>query len=231
MLTFLAGIGGGWAFFLLWRTFLPRTRSRVFWQAIPVHANGMLHCADPDDVIRHYGALMKHAASFAGRNAFAVFAGLAPVIAMFLLADETYSHERRAALVEMRPAIAPAYVPASLPTLRSREGGLLIDRRGITEAVHLFGEPLSSEDLATKQAFCSGPLACAGFQLMLFDTHRVRGSPSGWTGRTVVLRPQVFAGNPLWPYLDNLELAFLVGVILGSLAAAWRSKRAAGPPT
>ena len=99
MLALLAGIGGGWAFYLVWRRVLPRTRSREFWQAVPVHASGMLKSQDPDDVLRHYGALMKQAACFAGRNTLAVIAGLLPVTALFLLCGALYDDGRQLAFL------------------------------------------------------------------------------------------------------------------------------------
>jgi hypothetical protein len=226
MLIFLAGVAGGGAFYFVWRSLLPRTRSRVFWQAVPVHASGMLHCADPDEVMQHYGALMKHAASFAGRNTLAVVLGLVPVAALFLLADAMYSGERRAAMVEVRPAITASSFPTSEPAVTSREGALLIDRRGLAGELRLFGETLDSDDLANKRAFCSGWISCLGYDLMLFETHRLQAPPPELAGNSVVIRPRIFAANPFWPVLDDLELAFLAGVMAGGIAASWRSARA-----
>ena len=99
MLALLAGIGGGWAFYLVWRRVLPRSRSREFWQTVPVHASGMLKSQDPDDLLRHYGALMKQAARFAGRNTLAVIVGLLPVTALFLLSGALYDDERQLAFL------------------------------------------------------------------------------------------------------------------------------------
>ncbi|MGH8243124.1 MAG: hypothetical protein ACRETY_07200, partial [Steroidobacteraceae bacterium] len=113
------GIGAGWAFHFVWRSVLPRARSRVFWQAVPVHTSGMLHCADPDDVMRHYGALMKHAGAFAARNTLAVFAALLPVAALFLLSGALYTDQRRARIVEVRPAVPLSGITA--PVARTPE--------------------------------------------------------------------------------------------------------------
>jgi hypothetical protein len=99
VLSILAGIGGGWAFYYIWRWILPRARSRAFWQAVPAHASGMLHCEDPDDVLRHYRALIRHAASFAGRNTLAVVVGLLPMAGLYLLSSALYPEEELAFLV------------------------------------------------------------------------------------------------------------------------------------
>ena len=121
----------------------PRPRSRVFWQAVPVHASGMVHSADPDDVSRHYGALMKHVATFATRNTLAVIAGLLPVVALFLMSNVLYDHDRRTPIVEVRPATAVLDITASVPVVRNRDGGLLIDRRKIpAQELRLLGETL-----------------------------------------------------------------------------------------
>jgi hypothetical protein len=226
VLTLIAGIGGGWAFYYVWRKILPRTRSRVFWQAVPVHASGMLHSADPDDVVRHYGALIKHAANFAARNTLAIFAGLLPAVGLFLLSGELYLHERRASVVEVWPAIAVAGIPGSILVGRTEEGGLLIDRREIRgRELRLLGETLDSDALAEKRAFCTGTLACLGYAVMLFETHRLQAELPGKNAKSVVVRPRAFAANPFWPYVDDLELVFFGGLIAGGIAAGWRSYR------
>ena len=228
--SLLAGIAGGWAFHVVWRWILPRARSREFWRAMPVHASGMLHCTDPDDVARHYGALITQTAGFAARNTLAVFVALAPVAALFLLSDALNADKRRVPIVEVRPAVAAPLIPASASMEKSGDGGLLIDRRGIAEEMLLLGTPLDGEDLASKQAFCSGMLSCLGYELMLFETHRLRSQLPGGNSRSVVVRPLAFAANPLWPYLDDLELAFLVGTIAGGIGASRRSSHAQKMP-
>ena len=91
--SILAGIGGGWAFYYVWRRVVPRHRSREFWRAIPAHASGMLHSEDPDDVFLHYRMLIRHAATFGTRNTLAVLAGLVPLAALFLLSDSLHRPE------------------------------------------------------------------------------------------------------------------------------------------
>ncbi|MGH8244266.1 MAG: hypothetical protein ACRETY_13075, partial [Steroidobacteraceae bacterium] len=111
------------------------------------------------------------------------------------------------------------------PVARTPEG-LLIDRHDIATGLRLFGTTLDSDALANKRAFCSGTLACLGYELMLFETHRLSPLPPEAGGSTVVVRPRAFASNPFWPYLDDLELAFFAGTITGGVAAGWRSSRA-----
>lgn len=92
VLHFVAGALGGCAFYVVWRRLMPRERSRVFWQSLPVHAVGLLRSDDPDDTLRHYGALMKHTASFAATNTLAVIAGLVPVVVLYALAQLAGAH-------------------------------------------------------------------------------------------------------------------------------------------
>ena len=188
----------------------------------------MLHSADPDDVMRHYVSLMKQTAAFAARNTIAVFVALLPVAALFLLADALYSEERRAQIVEVRPAVPVSGVPASL--VSTRADGLLIDRREISGDLSLLGATLDGDDLAIKRAFCRGTFTCLGYELMLFETHRLPAPQSENGGDTVVVRPRAFASNPFWPALDDLELAFFAGIILGGIAAGWRSSAARKKP-
>jgi hypothetical protein len=225
VLSILAGIGGGWAFYFIWRRILPRARSRAFWQAVPAHASGMLHCEDPDDVLRHYRGLIRHAASFAGRNTLAVCSGLLPMAALFLFTSALHPEERRGPLVEVQPAAAVADLPARAEGSPTRDGGLLIDRRDLAgEELRLLGEPLDAEALRRKHAFCTSAIACLGYELLLFETRRVPDPPG--SSRSVVMRPRAFAANPLWPWLDDLELAFLVSAVAGGVAAGWLSSRA-----
>ena len=129
MWSVLAGIGAGWAFYHVWRRILPRERSREFWQSVPAHASGMLRSEDPDDVFRHYRALLRHTATFGTRNTLAVLAGLLPLAALFLLAGRLHEAERRVPIVEVRPAAAVADLPASADWAPTPDGGLQFDRR------------------------------------------------------------------------------------------------------
>ena len=141
---------------------LPRDRSGVFLQAVPVHASRMLHSEDPDDVMRHYAALKEHIAGFATRNTIAVAAGLVPVVALFLLTGALYLQERRTNIVEVSPAIAIRGLPASLSVVKTRGGGILIDRQKVGSGLAFFGETLDSNALASKHAFCHGWLDASG---------------------------------------------------------------------
>jgi hypothetical protein len=224
-LSLVVGFAGGVAFHFLWRKILPRDLSRNFWRAVPTHASGLVNSEDPDDVMRHYGSLMKQIGRFAARNTLGVLAGLAPVAALFILSDELYGQERSVPVVEVRPARAVAGAFAAVPTQQTRDGGILIDSASLTREFHLFGEALDREALGSKHAFCHGWLACLGYDLMLFKTHSLPSPPLNLSSDSVVIRPRVFAANPFWPYIDDLELAFFGGIMAGSIAAAWRASR------
>ncbi len=227
MWNVLAGLGAGVGFYYVWRWILPRERSRDFWQSVPAHASGMLHSEDPDDVFRHYRALIKQTAGFGTRNTIAVLAGLLPLAALFLVAGMLHEGARRAPLVEVQPAKAVTNLPGSAAWKPTPEGGLQFDRRAYDDSgLKLLGQTLDRDALADKRAFCSGWLGCLGYELMLFETHPLpaRASRAGFD--SVVVRPRVFDANPWWPYLDDLELAFFVSVAAGGIAAGWLSSRA-----
>ena len=222
----MAGIGAGWAFYYIWRRILPRERSRDFWQSVPTHASGMLRSEDPDDVFRHYRALVRHAATFGTRNTLAVLGGLLPLVALFLLADMLHADERRVSMVEVRPAAVVADVPASAEWEPTSDGGLLFDRRAYgNSGLILFGQTLDREALGDKHAYCTTWLGCLGYELMLFETHPLPTRAGNVGAGSVVVRPRAFDANPWWPYLDDLELAFLASAAVGGIAAGWLSSR------
>ena len=223
MWSVIAGIGGGLAFYYIWRRILPRQRSRDFWQAIPVHATGMVRSEDPGDVLRHYRQLMRDAATFTARNSFAVAAALLPLAALFFLSAELHASGRRAPIVEVQPAAAVAGLPVSSAWAPTRDGGLEFDRRKY-DRLKLFGRTLDHDALADKRAFCGGWLACLGYELMLFETHPLPRNAS-----SVVMRPRVFDANPWWPQVDDLELAFFASAAAGALAASWLASRRSSP--
>lgn len=226
MWSVLAGMGGGWAFYCLWRRLMPRERSRAFWQAMPAHANGIVSSEDPADVLRHYKLLLRHAGSFGLRNTLAVAAGLVPLVALFLLADAVHAPDRRSATAELRPAAAIAGLPAAERGTATPGGGLEFDRRMFRgSTLELPGASLGEDALAGKHAFCAGPLACLGYAMLLFDTHPL---PAG--GESFVLRPPVLDANPWWPYLDDLELAFMVSAAMAALIAGWLYSRTGSVP-
>jgi hypothetical protein len=120
-------------------------------------------------------------------------------------------------------------LPAGANGAPTGDGGFLVDRRDLAgEQLRLRGETLDAEALGRKLALCTSAMTCLGFELLLFETRRVR-EPSGGA-RSVVVRPLAFAANPLWPWLDDLELAFLVSAVAGGFAAGWLSSRTRGAP-
>ena len=231
MWSVLAGIGAGWAFYHVWRRILPRERSRDFWQSVPAHASGMLRSEDPEDVFRHYRALVRHAATFGTRNTLAVLAGLLPLVALFLLAGILHAAERRVPIVEVQPAAAVADQPESEAWVPTPDGGLQFDRRAYgNSGLNLLGQTLDREALADKRAYCAGWLDCLGFELMLFETHPLIARAGVAEVDSVVVRPLAFDANPWWPYLDDLELAFFASAAAGGIAAGWLSSRFRSAP-
>jgi|GEM_PF-3790136 len=71
-----------------------------------------------------------------------------------------------------------------------------------------------------KDAFCASAVGCALFEMMLFDTHR---RPD--LERPIVVRSATFDVNPVWPYVNDVELAFFAAVLLGGAGAAWGNRK------
>jgi hypothetical protein len=102
----------------------------------------------------------------------------------------------------------------------------LIARQAVpASGLRLLGVTLDREALAEKQALCTGWVACTSYELMLFETHPLQGPEHAGAVQSVVVRPRAFHANPFWPYLDDLELAFLASTIAGAMTAGWRSAR------
>ena len=142
-----------------------------------------------------------------------------------------HAAERRVPIVEVRPAAAVADLPESAAWASTPDGGLQFDRRAYDDSgLNLLGQTLDREALADKRAYCSGWLGCLGYELMLFETHRLSADAGSGGMASVVIRPRAFDANPWWPYLDDLELAFFASVAVGGIAAGWQSARSRGAP-
>jgi hypothetical protein len=81
------GIAGGWAFYRLWRRFVPAGDSKRFWSTFPAQLNSMLASEESSEMLRHYRALLVGLGRYSFRNLFAVIVGLLPITIAYLLLD------------------------------------------------------------------------------------------------------------------------------------------------
>lgn len=199
----LMGFIGGWLFYRLWRGLLPRSRSGKFWRSLPDSVRGMLTSDEPSDLFRCYRALVVATARYAGRNTLAVLVGIMPVAVIFLLLDALDLSSHVAARVEVQS------------DWRMDNGRLFIDRGKL-------GDSLDREALTKKQVFCETTVSCLLFDM--FETDSIALEAERQIGGSVVVRPVLLDSNLFWPYLNDLDFWFFIGVMSGSAAAAWRSR-------
>jgi hypothetical protein len=223
------GLVGGWLFYHLWRSLLPRSRSQEFWRSLPDSVRGMLTSAEPSDLFRHYRTLIVATARYAGRNTLAMLVGIAPIAAIFLLLDALHLSRHVATSVEVYPATAIARPAALVSNWGIDDKRLLIDRDKLDDAsVQLAGQTLDREALIKKQAFCETTVSCLLFDMMLFETHSMNPQAESQMSGSVVVRPMLLDSNPFWPYLNDLDFWFFIAVMSGSAAAVWWSRHRGG---
>lgn len=219
----VVGVICGWVFHHLWRGLLPRTRSREFWAGIPVSARGMLTSEEAPEMLRHYRALIGAVFRYAGRNTFAILVAVTPIVAITFLLAAIDPSNRLAKSIEVHPANAAAPSLGASGNRRMDDEGLIIDRSALGDSVvRVGGRTLDADELARKQALCSGTFSCLSLEMMLFQTHRI--DPGAVRG-PVVVRPVLLDANPFWPYFNDLDFSFLIALTAGGTAAAWWSRR------
>jgi hypothetical protein len=228
----LAGFVGGWLSYRLWRRLLPPSHSQEFWQSLPDSVRGMLTSDEPSDLFRHYRTLVVATIRYIGRSTIAAAAGIVPMAVLFLLLTALDESGSVATDVEVHPATLVNPLARLGGDWRMEHGRLLIDcRKPTTSSVELAGQTLDCKALESKQVFCATTLSCLLFDMMLFETHRIERQTANPIGGPVIVRPVLLDGNPLWPYLNDLDFWFFIAAILGSTGAAWGSRhRRVGKP-
>ena len=86
VVALVIGSAGGWAFYRLWRRFVPPDSKR-FWASLPGQLNSMLASEESSEMLRHYRALLVGVGKYSFRNLFAVLVGIAPLTLVWLLLD------------------------------------------------------------------------------------------------------------------------------------------------
>lgn len=220
------GLIAGGAFYHLWRGLLPRARSREFWASVPGSIHGMLTSVEGSELLRHYRVLVTAATRYSLRSTLAVVAGIAPVVGAALLLSALDPSSRVAASIEIHPATVSARALEHVSATDVARERLLIRRSALENApVRLAGQSLDSSALSQKQALCATGTACLLFEMLLFETRSIDSRPRGAIDRSIVVRPVLFDRNPFWPYLNDLDLSFLIAVMSGGAAAAWYAGR------
>jgi hypothetical protein len=227
-----AGLCGGLSFFAIWRRAVPRAFTSRFWRTVPADVQGVLRSQDPDVMLAHYKALLVSLGAFSARNTLGLVLGLLPMGLLFLAVAALDPSSTLATETELHP---PGLAAAQVPAAERRDGRLFVARSGRSDnsesserserPLRVAGLSLDGAALDGKLAICASPLACLVPGMLLFDT---RAAELGIERGAILVRPRWFDANPLWPYVNDLELLFFVAAIGGSAAAAWAAKRGKG---
>ncbi|MCP5301527.1 MAG: hypothetical protein H6954_17590 [Chromatiaceae bacterium] len=81
--------------------------------------------------------------------------------------------------------------------------------RAATMLVHPPGAPVEPTP-GQRQAWCADTLTCLGYEMLWFSTARREAGP------TAIARPDTQDGNPLWPYVSDLEFGFYLSFLLAN---------------
>ena len=79
------GLAGGWLFYRIWRALAPPVQAREFSRHMMQQLRGMIGSEDPNEVFRHYRALLVSLGRYAGRNLLAVLVAVVPLSVAWLL--------------------------------------------------------------------------------------------------------------------------------------------------
>lgn len=207
--SILLGLILGAAFVALWRVCVPRGATvRVMSDLIPI-AREMAQADEVGNFLSLYRRLFGNVGGYLARN----FAGLAlsciplALVWTVLVPPALDAWGSRARGITVIPA-APGMTFSKPP------GGRPADRI----SVMVDGAALSTHTPDGRTAICSSPVYCTLFTLLGFDVTEVGKLPVEGTS-FVVIRPRQGDGNPLWPFLSDLEFTFVVTFMLATLGA------------
>jgi hypothetical protein len=108
------GLAGGWLFYRIWRALAPPAQAREFSRHMMQQLRGMIGSEDPNEVFRHYRALLVSLGRYAGRNLLAVLVAVVPLSVAWLLYEGLLLDEHSEALSVQPPLDAFPLSPAEI---------------------------------------------------------------------------------------------------------------------
>ena len=199
----------GAVFIMIWRRCLPRAWAQRFWSSFAQTARALMTVDDGRAFARLYGRLGVSVIKYVGRNTGGLALGVLPtaliVVLAFPVALESWGH--RAPGIVAVPATAAVTLPGT-----PRDGPSPLIGPAILEAG---GHRVTIANPAAPNAMCWSDGWCLVFELLAFRVQRLDDAVPPDTG-FIAVRPDHGDGNPLWPFLSDLEFAFWLAFLAGT---------------
>ena len=205
----LLGLLLGAVLIIVWRRCLPKSWARRFWSTFATTARSLMTVDEGRAFARLYGRLGISVARYVGRNTAGLVLGCLPTLVVVVLAFPVAleSWGRHAPGIAAVPAEAQLTV-AGTPY----QGQGAIDGPAVVEAG---GQQVTIADPVAPNALCWSDGWCLVFELLAFQVQRV-GEAVLPDSSYIAVRPSYDDGNPLWPFLSDLEFAFWLAFLAGT---------------
>lgn len=201
----LLGLLLGAVFIVTWRRCLPKAWARRFWSSFAATARALMTVDDGRTFARLYGRLGVSVTKYVGRNTGGLALGILPtllvVVLAFPVALESWGHRA--------PGIVAIPATADVTLAGGREP---ITGPAILEAG---GHRVTILNPAEPNALCWNDGWCLVFEVLAFQVQRL-GDAAPPDTRYIAVRPYHGDGNPLWPFLSDLECAFWLAFLAGT---------------
>ena len=199
----------GAVFIVIWRRCLPKAWARLFWSSFAQTARALMTVDDGRTFARLYGRLGVSVIKYVGRNTGGLALGVLPtalvVVLAFPVALENWGH--RAPGIVAVPSTADVSLPGT-----PHDGLSPIAGPAILEAG---GHRVTIANPAAPNAMCWSDGWCLVFELLAFQVQRLDAAAPP-DARYIAVRPDHGDGNPLWPFLSDLEFAFWLAFLAGT---------------
>ncbi len=199
----------GSAFIMVWRRCLPKPWARRFWASFAATTRALMTVDEVGSFARLYGRLGVSVAGYVGRNTAGLLLGGLPTVLVVVLAFPVILEAwgRRAPDLVAVPALAELTLPDA-PVEEGRPvGGPAILQAGEHRLV------IDTPD--APNAVCWNDGWCLVFDLLAFQVQRLGDAALPDIGY-IAVRPSHGDGNPLWPFLSDLEFAFWLAFLAGT---------------
>ena len=197
-----AGLLLGWLFVRLWRLCAPRATNRRFWAALGDISRQMLAVDEVAWLLRLYRRLAREVGGYLLRNLGGLALAGLPLGAFLILVAPG------ALALWDRGADRIAFYPSPAAWERARAADPALD--------------LAVAADAGRTALCWSATRCTLFRLLGFRVIE-QPAPVPADAPYLVARAGRGTGNLLWPYLNDLEVAFACAFLLASIGGLfWR---------
>lgn len=216
--TFVAtacGLVLGVAVALIWNAVLTYFGKPEFWRAVADFTKTAISGANDAEFFRQYAALLKHLAAYVGQNLLTIALAFFPV-ALFALVAWPFAHEyrnQRANRLAFYP-VQPLTIVVNGQSVRLEPKVNLMpipaDRTAPLE-IGIDHVVLRCRTLTENWAFTSSAWNRWLLSALDFEVELSPNYPP-----LLLVRPTSGSRNPLWPYLNDLEFAFMASLSLTS---------------